>query len=99
VGKFTGYIFNFYKKEFCCINVYSVLACLVFLCLRGLFIQVIKSRRMRWMGQAYEWRKTEMHKGFLAVGGGGRHEGRGPLGRHRNRWILTVIVWEGQVVG
>jgi len=25
----------------------------------------------------------------------GGHEGKGPLGRHRNRWILTVTVWEG----
>lgn len=33
--------------------------------LRGLFIQVIKSRRMRWVGKPHEWGKQEMHTGFL----------------------------------
>ena len=42
----------FTKRNCCCINVYIVLACSVFPCLRGLFIQVIKSKRMRWVGQA-----------------------------------------------
>ena len=45
-------------------------------------------------GRPHEWGKTEMHTGFLPGGREG-HEGKGPLVRHRNRWILTVIVGEG----
>jgi hypothetical protein len=38
--------------------------------------------------------KQNAYKIFV-WGGGGGHEGKGPIGRHRNRWILTVIIWEG----
>jgi len=50
-------------------------------------VQVIKSRRMRWVGHVAHMGEEERGiQGFL----GGKPEGKRPLGRPRHRWEDTI---------
>jgi hypothetical protein len=49
-------------------------------------IRMIKSRRMRWAGEEWEWGKKRNSYRILV----GKPEGKRPLGRPRCRWVDNI---------